>query len=326
MDHEEQDPLGYNARLPLSACYYPLGFPLIVETNSEAILTLASSLWSRWPARQGIAPARFRIAVADCDSRVPLTASMPRGQQHLVSIIHAPDNFAMCDLRASFAFAAVTRDVAANADYVQYHFLEPLAYLMIDAAHLAPMHASCVAWNGNAIVLCGDSGAGKTSLAYACARRGWTYLSDDATHIIRGRSQPWVAGRPFRIRFRESARELFPELRAFVPRQRPNGKLDIEVETEALNLIVSPNSRASHIVFLDRTGSTAAALLNSYPAKQAAGRLQGLVCYGDEHIRREQKRALGAFLQLPVAKLTYNDTASAEKVLRNLVEAASPLS
>src|SRR4051812_12767424 len=108
MNQTQQDPLGYNAHLPLSACYYPLGFPLIIETNNEAILALADSLWSRWPARTGIAPARFRIAVEACDSRVALTASMPRGQQHLVSIIHAPDNFAVGDLRASFAFAGIT--------------------------------------------------------------------------------------------------------------------------------------------------------------------------------------------------------------------------
>jgi hypothetical protein len=320
MNNEARDPLGYDTPLPFTALYYPLGFPLIIDTNSEQILYLASSLWSRWPSRGGIAPARFRIAVEDCNSRAALNPAMPRGQQHLVSVIHAPDNFAICDLRASFAFAGLTRDVAANAEYARYHFLEPLAYLMIDAAHMAPMHASCVAWKGNAIVLCGDSGAGKTSLAYACARRGWTYLSDDATHVIRERPGPWVAGRPFRIRFRDSARDLFPELRGFVPHQRPNGKFDIEVDTGKLNLSVSAESAASHIVFLDRAVTGSAALLDPYCAKQAAMRLQELVCYGDEHIRRAQQRALGEFLQLPIAKLTYGDPASAEEALRNLAE------
>jgi hypothetical protein len=318
------DPLGYDTPLPLSARYYPLGFPLTIDTNCEQILSLAGTLWSRWRPRPGIAPARLRIAVEDCDSRLPLLPVIPRGQQHLVSVIHAPDNFAVCDLRASFAFVGLTRDVAANEEYVRYHFLEPLAYLMIDAAHLTPLHASCVAWKGNAIVLCGESGAGKTSLAYACARLGWTYLSDDATHIIRGRPAPWVAGRPFRIRFRESARELFPELRAFIPRERPNGKLDIEVDTHELNLSVSAESPASHVVFLDRTGTGAAALLDSYSATQAARRLQELVCYGDEDIRREQKKALGSFLRLPVSKLTYSDMPSAERVLRELAEAERP--
>jgi hypothetical protein len=141
--------------------------------------------------------------------------------------------------------------------------------------------------------------------------------------VIRERPGAWVAGRPFRIRFRDSARDLFPELRAFVPRQRPNGKYDIEVDTGKLNLSVSAESPASHIVFLDRTGIGSGAHLDAYCAKRAAGRLQDLVCYGDEHIRRAQQRTLSEFLRLPIAKLTYGDPVSAEAVLRNLAESVS---
>jgi hypothetical protein len=248
---------------------------------------------------------------------------MPRGQQHLISVIHSPENFAVCDVRASFAFAAVTRDVATNLDYFQYHFLEPLAYLMVDAAHLAPMHAACVAWRDKAIVLCGDSGAGKTSLAYACARQGWTYLSDDGTYVIRGRSEPWVAGRPFRIRFRESARKLFPELERFTPTWRPNGKLDIEVDTEALSLRTSTEKPAGHVVFLDRRETPGRAVFGAYPAASAKQKLEALVVYGDERIRREQSRALNSLLQLPVSRLTYGDPESAERALRALAQSES---
>jgi hypothetical protein len=319
---DTNDPLGYDTPLPFSGRYFPLGFPLIVESNSREIVALADSLWSRWPSsRVGISAARFRVVVGDGNAASPLIAAVPVGQQHLVSIIHSPDNFAVADLKTSFSFASLTRDVACNQEYVRYHFLEPLAYLMIDGAHLAPLHASCVAWKGNAVVLCGESGAGKTSLAYACARVGWTYLSDDATHIIRGRREPWVAGRPFRIRFRESARKLFPELRAYVPRERPNGKLDIEVDTEDLNLSVTPDSAASHIVFLDRTGNGPAAL-DSCSVSHASARLQTLTCYGDDRIRQEQKQAFDSFLKLPIAKLTYSDIGSAEAALRGLAESA----
>ena len=59
---------------------------------------------------------------------------MPRGQNHLVSIVHGPDNFAMCDLARGFTFACLTDDVARNRAYVLYHFLEPAVYLMIGGA------------------------------------------------------------------------------------------------------------------------------------------------------------------------------------------------
>jgi hypothetical protein len=316
-----EDPLGYDLPLPLTARYYPMGFPLDLATNSEEILAAADRVWAQFPVTTGRRAVNFRIAVADHDARVPPLPSMPRGQNHLVSMVHGPDNFAVCDLAGSFTFACLTRDVARNQSYVRYHFLELAGYLMIDARHLSPVHASCVAMNRRAVLLCGDSGAGKTSLAYACARQGWTYLSDDATHIVRGRADRTVVGRPFRIRFRESARGLFPELNRFTPERRPNGKLDIEVETGTLGMAVALESNASHVVFLNRQPQSGHANVEPVARAEAARRLQCLTLYGDARVRSEQSRALTEFLRLPIVELTYGDLAGAERALRALVEA-----
>jgi hypothetical protein len=299
-----------------------MGFPVDLATNSEDILAMADRIWGPFPATSHENAATLRIAVDDHDASIPPVPSMPRGQNHLVSIIQGPDNFAIVDIARSFAFACLTQDVARDRAYVRYHFLEPAVYLMIDAAYLSPVHASCVALNGRAVVLCGDAGAGKTSLAYACARSGWTYLSDDATHIVRGRADRAVVGRPFRIRFRESARRLFPELNQFTPERRPNGKLDIEVDTSALGLSVALESKASHVVFLNRQDNhhgKARATVEPFPRGDAPGRLQNLICYGDERVRQEQHHALTEFLRLPIVELKYGDPAGAENVLRELV-------
>jgi hypothetical protein len=299
-----------------------MGFPVDLATNSEEIVAIAECLWGRYPATSHPYAATLRIAVDDHDAasgpNAPPVPSMPRGQNHLVSMIHGPDNFAIVDLAGSFAFACLTRDVVRDGSYVRYHFLEPAVYLMIGAAHLSPIHASCVALNGRAVVLCGNSGAGKTSLAYACARNEWTYLSDDATYILRGRADPAVAGRPFRIRFRESARHLFPELNRFTPERRPNGKFDIEVDTSALGLSVALESAVSHLVFLNRQEGARAAV-EPFSRACALDRLQNTICYGDERVRQEQKHALMEFLRLPIIELKYSDFAGAENALRALV-------
>jgi hypothetical protein len=312
-----EDPLGYDVPLSLKSRYYPMGCPVEISTNSPEIIAAADEIWGQFPVTRNEKPARLTITVEDQDASAPLQAAMPRGRSHLVSIVHGTDNFVVCDLAGSFAFGCLTRDVARDREYLRYHFLEPAVYLMIDAAHLSPVHASCVALEGRAVLLCGDAGAGKTSLAYACARRGWTYLSDDATHLVRGRSDRAVVGRPFRIRFRESARLLFPELNRFMPARRPNGKLDIEVETSALNLQVALESTAACIVFLKRGGAGAA--IEPCGRMEAARRLQTLTCYGDERIRAAQSRTLMEFLELPVVELTYGDLDAAEKALRTLV-------
>jgi len=297
-----------------------MGFPLDLATNSEDILAASDRIWGQFPATVRERAATLRVVVENRDARVPPLPSMPRGQNHLVCMVHGPDNFAVCDLAGSFTFACLTQDVARNQPYIRYHFLEPAGYMMIDALHLSPVHASCVALNGRAVLLCGDAGAGKTSLAYACARKGWTYLSDDATHIVRGRADRAVVGRPFRIRFRESASRLFPELKQFTPERRPNGKLDIEVETRALGISVALESKASHVVFLNRQNESARASVEPCARTEAARRLHSLTCYGDEKVRSEQSRALTEFLQLPAMELTYGDLEAAEGALRSLVE------
>jgi hypothetical protein len=316
---DPRDPLGYNVKLPQSLRLYPLGRALTIESNSTDVLTSAGALWSRWTPGAEVSPAILRVNVQNAPARLPLNPSMPHGQKHLVSIVHSPENFAICDVKESFAYAVVTRDVAVNREYFQYHFLEPLTYLMLDAAHFAPIHAACVAWKDKAVVLCGDSGAGKTSIAYACAREGWTYLSDDATHVIRERTAPWVAGRPYRIRFRESARGIFPELSRFEPRRRPNGKLDIEVNTDDLQLRVSTEQPAGHLVFLDRREPGTPVAINTWPTGDAARHLHSLIAYGDETIRNEQARALSMLLALPLSRITYGEPVSAERALRKLV-------
>jgi hypothetical protein len=314
-----RDPLGYDFPLPLTARYYPIGCALDLATNSEHVLRTADFIWGRFPASWNGDAATIRIIVDDRDASTPPVPSMPHGQNHLVSFVHGPDNFAVCDLARSFTFVCLTRDVARDAAYLRYHFLEPAGYLMVDAHHFRALHASCVALDGRAVVLCGDAGAGKTSLAYGCARRGWTYLSDDATHIVRDSPDRIVAGRPFRIRFRESARRLFPELKAFAPELRPSGKLDIEVDTDALGLATALESRASHIVFLSREPGTRPARTRPLTRAEAESRLSEPVCYGDHRIRAAQDRTLANFLELPIVELSYSDIDDAERTLRALI-------
>lgn len=317
--NSKQDPLGYDFPLPLTSRYYPMGFPLDLATNSEDVLAAADWLWKPYPPASGETAAILRVLVEDREAVIPPRPSMPRGRNHLVLMIHGPDNFALCDLAGAFTFVCLTRDVARNHAYIRYHFLEAAGCLMIDSRHLVPVHSSCTALGGRAVVLCGDSGAGKTSLAYACVRRGWTYLSDDATHIVRGRADRRVVGRPYRIRFRESARLLFPELNRFNPELRPNGKLDFEIETSALGMPVALAGNAAHVVFLNRQSTPVAARVAAVDRSEAARRLESLTCYGDESVRAQQSRTLAEFLQLPVSQLTYSRLDDAESALRTLI-------
>ncbi len=323
-----EDPLEYRVALPWTARYYPMGVPVDIETNSAAVLRVAEQIWGGYPclarttALTGVAGSsgvKFRIAVSDRDAIIAPFPSMPVGQGHLVTMVQGASNFAVCDLSTSFGFARLTRDVAGDSSWFRYHFLEPAVYVMISARYLSPLHAACVELNGRALVFCGNSGAGKTTLAYACATKGWKYLSDDATHIVRGRPDHAVAGRPLSIRFRETARNLFPELKAWTPERRPNGKLDLEIGTGDLGLATAFESKACGVVFLNRQNPGARPRIDPFPAADALEEFSKAICFGDDAMRAEQTETFRRFAELPIVELTYGNPDSAERALRALV-------
>jgi hypothetical protein len=314
------DPLLYAHPLPLVRVFYPFGHAVELSTDSSDIVAAASAIWARYPRLSGRPALRLRVAVSSRDAEVPPVAAMPRGQEHLVTIVHGSGNFAVADLAGCFAFACLTRDVARDHAYCVYHFLEPLAYLLLSAGSLTMLHAACIAREGKAILLAGDSGAGKTCLAYACARKGWTFLSGDATQFERGEQQGAVIGRPFSIRFRESARELFPELRAYAVSPHLNGKLDIEPPVDELPVTTALQACASHIVFLSRSQTARPPSLLPMMRTEAFRRLEQVFFFGDGRLRREQRAGLEQFTRsLPALEMTYSDLDEAEKTLRSLL-------
>ncbi|MGE0708750.1 MAG: hypothetical protein AB7N76_21330 [Planctomycetota bacterium] len=70
-----------------------------------------------------------------------------------------------------------------------------------------PLHAAAVVWEGRGVALVGESGAGKSSLAWELCRRGATYLGDEHLFLedrgARGfaRALSFVAGGQVRVRF-----------------------------------------------------------------------------------------------------------------------------
>jgi hypothetical protein len=318
------DPLRYTVPVPFEAEYYPMGFPFRIATNYKPVLEGAAALWSRYPKLFERAPLRVTIVVEDGPDRgLPRQEPTFRGQEHLLSIVADRSTFAHADLNAGFAHLAITREAAGDIAYLRYHFLEPLAYVLIAARHVAFVHAACVELEGHGVVLCGASGAGKTCLAYACARRGWTFVSGDALAVVDGvvdgSGDYRVTGRPFEIRFRHTAARLFAELARFPRVLRPSGKTDIEIDPQALNLSRAVESKASQLVVLERQANICSASADPISPKEARDVLEEAICFGDASLRERHGRALDRLVQLPAFCLRYSDVDAAERLLRAMV-------
>jgi hypothetical protein len=245
------DPLNASVPLPHHHVLFPYGFPVQIKTNELGIIRAAEQSWAAFPQRFRETPLQVRLLVSG-----PSTTRRPpfpvlRAQANLLTIVADSHNFACCDLASGFGFASLTKAVLLNRDYLRHHFLERMVYSLLDTQHLVKVPAACVAKNGHGVLFVGGSGAGKSSLAYACARRGWTYISDDGASLVRRRPGRQVLGNPQNFRFHPAATELFPELRGRLKLR--DGKLTVEVRTEVLtHLRTATECTVDYIVFLER--------------------------------------------------------------------------
>ncbi len=310
----KQDPLRYESPLPFEAEFFPMGFPVRISTDSRRVLEAAEKIWGETARLFDVRTSRITVSVSEAGSRPQ--QPVLRGREHLISIVGDQHNFAVADVREAFAHVCVSHETATDAAFLRYHFLEPLAYVLISARHATLVHSSSIALGGRGVLLCGGSGSGKTCLAFACARAGWTFLSGDATAIVHDRDDFKIAGRPYEIRFRHTARQLFAELERFPRVLRPSGKTDIEIDPRVLGISCAPEGTAAMVVFLDRSAASAAERLTSGDVR---ARLDEWVCYGDDETRRRHGVALDRLAQLPAFVLRYSRFDEAEEILRSLV-------
>jgi hypothetical protein len=313
------DPTLSTFDLPLRRRFFPFGFPLDLETNSTEVIQAAQEGWGHFSKAFDQTPVRLTLAVTDSDSVPPGPCSTFRSREHLMVLVADPENFLTLDFNCGFAFGWITRAVAADHPFLRYRFLSAAAHMLIEQLALAPLHGALLTRNGQGVMLCGDSLAGKSTLAYACARAGWVYVSDDGTYLVRDRADRYAIGDPHTIRFREDARHLFPELADQLPAVRPNGKIAIEMFTHELPIKTAPGCSIDHVVFLNRQ-QHGEARLRHYPKDQAWEDWGAYVSFGTDQVRAAQRRCHERLLQAGIWELAYSHFDDAVARLEQLVD------
>ena len=315
-----EDPMLVKFELGHRRLYYPLGFPLELQTNSHQVVEAAEECWGSFSQSFNIAPMRLALGVKKAVKTEPLPAkSTFVAREHLLAIIANPDNFVMCDFHQAFSFGWITPSLASDYAILRYRILTPAAVMMAEHLALAPLHGALIARGDRGVVLCGDSFAGKSTLAYASARAGWTYVSDDGTFLVRDRFDRYAVGNPHFIRFREDARQLFPELADRLAVPRPNGKIGMEMFTRDLPIAIAPGAKIEHVVFLNRN-HYGAARLRRYPKDQMQAFCAQHVSFGSSEVRSAQTQCHQRLLNAPVWELCYQNFSDAIRRLEQLVD------
>ena len=312
------DPLLCDFALPLRGVFHPFGFAVAISTNAREVLDAAEESWGLFPSLFSEPPVEVYFAASDdFDEESPIPTF--RGRDNLVSIIADQANFAIADLRRGFSFGWASRNTIKRRAYFRYHFLEGAVLTMLESLHLTSLHAACVMRSGCGLLLCGDAGAGKSSLAFACARQGWTLISDDGSSIVRSKADRTVLGNPSQLRFRADAPTLFPELANRRLIKGLDGELAIELPTIDVPAISTAfQAHVDYVVFLSRQDSGPTRLLH-YSPESARLRLEQTICFGDSEIRHQQRASLRTILSAEVLELRYSDLESAVARLQELV-------
>jgi hypothetical protein len=313
------DPLLHDFEMPLEAIFYPLGFPLQITTNSTDVLAAADESWGRFRKIYSQPALQMRIGVLEGGPSECPGDPVYREQRSLQARIADPENFSVSDIRRGFAYAWLTRATVQNRAYLRWHFIEGMSWDLL-APYITPVHAGCVRFADRGVLICGDSGAGKSSLTYACARRGWTFMSDDSSNLVHGRQGAVVVGNPYQIRFRESAIELFPELHTQALTPKLSGGLAIELATVTLPEIKTTlESSVDYIVFLSRAFGGPARLV-SFSKEAALQWFEQVIFCAEKDLVDAHKASLRNLLSAEVFELRYNDLASAIARLESLVQ------
>jgi HPr Serine kinase C-terminal domain len=300
------DPTLVRTKFPLSGTYFPLGFPITVSTNSDAVLQAARESWGGFTKLFDTEAIQIRVGVTATDSHLCPPTPMCRVRDHLSITIADAENFAINDRPLGYILVWVTTAAVSHRDYFRYFFLDSCAMGGISGRFTTGIHGACVSLGGVGVLLCGDSGAGKTTLAYACARAGWTFVTDDGSYLVHGRDDRLVAGNFTQVRFRPAAEALFPELRGHKIMEHAGvGKPSMEFSTgEADKIATSSTAAVQKIVFLKRNVRTQE--LAVFPT--AVARLymmQRVRCM--HYDAPQQEEAIESLLRVGAYELRYND-------------------
>src|SRR5579864_1353083 len=273
----------------MRALFHPLGYPVVIESDAAGPLRMAAESWGSRQPLFDAPPLSLTIRV----QHGVLPEDAPRYRASADGFSLACDSVTRGEfsIRAHAACLHVSRAVLEQPEFFRYQLLECLALTALDTVYFVGLHAACVVPpNGtDGVLLCGASGSGKSTLAYASARAGWTFVSDDS-HLAQGAGNI-VTGSLDKIRLRDPARGLFPELLTKPSVTAPNGKQCIEVAPER-PFIVADSASARHCAFLSRRPGPA--VLSRYSEQCAVEYFMG---YNTRYDRSGAEQRLREFVR-----------------------------
>jgi hypothetical protein len=257
----DRDPLQRSISAQIVEEFVPMGSKLRLETNSREILEACRTSFGRYgiPAPgSGAASVVVRLFVDPTfTDGPPWPDPVFRGQEEIFYISAGRQNIAVALLESGFATGFIAPEMARDAVFLRNTFLECLVLTMLTHGKLAAYtyaHASAVTLGNKGLLFCGPSQAGKSTLAYACARRGFQVVSDDVVYLRDGEEGLTVWGKPWHLRLLQDCTRFFPELEIGGSHLRFDGKDCLEIDLDGIRPgHTRTRCRPKAVFFLERS-------------------------------------------------------------------------
>lgn len=248
-----------------------IGLTLRFETNDARIQQASrDSFGPRIDIDSGTEPdALIRIFVHHVDEEPGFHPRQPlvRAYDGAFWIAASRSSVVSGNVHTGSAMGFVSETIASNPDYLRTSIVQPTFLQIAQAQTLVAVHSACLALNGRAVMLRGESGTGKSTLAYAAIRRGYSLIAEDVIFVrsrsgqTQGRISPddiELHGLPWTIHLLPDAGSLFPELAHVPVIERPDGRVKLRIALDDH----APGQTLAHaslgpLVFVSRSQHTA---------------------------------------------------------------------
>lgn len=203
------------------------GVSVELGASSGSLLAYCRCLFSRYLTPNCVAPEiRFELELVDSVPAPPpvpaasLAVHQPRGmvctadQRRLLLEFDGKGTFVI-ERSPPAITGRVTPTLLAEPHLLDRLLVGSLALLMREFGIFA-VHAFAAVYQGQAALLIGQSGSGKTTAGLALVRAGWGFLANDLALLRRVGEEFQILSCPERVQVAADSASFFPELGALV--------------------------------------------------------------------------------------------------------------
>jgi hypothetical protein len=250
------NPVTLHQDLAYSQCCSFAGKPILVRSNSAAILNHAVDFFSprHVSGKTSDAAPLITLMMTNHHGHEPNDGPWFRGRGSFALARFTSADAVWFNLRARTAYGEFSPEVVAASTRWRKDILPAIAGIFAPVISVAPIHAACLAAGASGVLLTGPSGTGKSTLSITLARLGYRFLADEWTYLAEHNGEVLAWSLPTPVKLLPDAITYFPELSSYRCAPSLNGELAYEVSPQkCFTLSRAASCRVKCIVLLERS-------------------------------------------------------------------------